>query len=231
MTARIEWAAIVSVEGCQAWKPKVVTVGDDKCVKLTPSDFGLVSVVATLNGVTGLKSKERPSLTNCKGYLALKQVRNRAQAKEIDPGSDRKKLFDDEAVDDNKKRKRSANAVADLRVNPQLFAVDVGIDGSYAEAWMQRPISSTDDIVVKADDESLSNVIKFIAKTEFDVSDLYARRAYRSSGEKGVWKFGDTFYVRDGKSYRKVAVPDNEVSDNDEDAVNVSELPDEDRSM
>ena len=232
MDVRIEWTANVYVQDSAAWKPKVIKVGADRCVKICPNDFGLVSTVAAQAGVTAPKSKRRQSLTNCPDFIELKRRRNAAQALEMDPASGKKKLFGDEVADDVKKRRRTAGDVADLRDNPQLFVVELGGDGETATATMQRPISCKDDIVVAFDEQSLATAIACIVRGGVDSAMLLSKRTYGTSGAKGVWKFGDKFYAREGHSYTKVDVSeegvgaDDAVDEHASDAhADLSELP------
>ena len=207
MAVSLEWIVQISASG-NVWKPKVVTVGSDSCARLDQVDFGLVSLIAGVAGIKGLKFKQRPSLCNIDGFVELKDARNKAQADEIDPGrrTAPKKLFGDNGHG-TKKVRRTLVEIAELRDNPQMFAVDVADEGeSPMLVRMQRPIKMNDDVIINLDKESIQNMIDFIVRRGVTADELVTRRTYGSSGKKGVWKFGKQFYAKGEAGLRKVDV-------------------------
>jgi hypothetical protein len=233
MSVSIEWMAHISM-GKLTWKPKVFTVGGVYCIKANPNEFGFVAMTASKAWVPDVKSTQRPSLVGCEGYHKLKQVRNAMQAREMESSAStpKKSLFADEQTESqppSKKQKPNTHGqTAKARENPQMFQIELrnSDDEPPTYVWLQRPIKHTDDIVMKLEDETVMNVMSFISSHGITVDDLTNKRAYGSSGEKNVWKFGNRFYKKDDGVFTRVGQQDDDRGDEDDVTVDPSELPD-----
>ena len=189
----------------------MVLIGADHCVKIEPSNAYLTAMLA---GCAGLKvdAVGKPSMTSCKRIADIMDIRNTAQANEIDPGRVKPKnnLFESQQADAVVRPRRGSGQVTHMRDNPQLFRIDLPSDDGVKHAWVQRPIRRADALVVRLDrdNESLTNVFTFIVSSGFSIDDVTSKRKYKSSGQSNVWKFGEKFYERvkqgRGHSYKRI---------------------------
>ena len=205
---KIERVTFVSL-GAVKWSPQTCFIGDEECVELCPGDYGLVSLVAAAAGMD-LKacSKRRPSLTCVPGFVELKELRDKAQADELRGAGPSKSMFADAEEEEGatrarKRKKATKMSMAERRENPEIFTFLA--DGMPIEA--QRPIQRRDKIVVKLNEASLENAVKFIASRGVSEDDLFLKRGYRTTGQKGVWSFarGAYTYKKTGEGFEKVA--------------------------
>ena len=197
MAIKFEWTPQISI-GDKVWVPTILTVGGDSCTRLNPYDYAFVSIVALAAGVASIKYKDRPTVGLLDGYTAIKRIRNAAQAVEMQPPAPKRKLFGGD-VDDcprNALPKRSHCDIAEQYRNPQMFKVSLpSQDGqSSTHVWLQRPIKATDEIVIKLDQDNLSNMIEFIVERGVTRELLCQKRTYGASGRKGVWKLRGKFW-------------------------------------
>ncbi len=190
------------------WRPDIVKVGDIDCVKIPPNDRTLVQIVAAICGIPLSQDdmKKRPSLTNVEGFVKLQELRNQAQASELNPPQTKpqRRLFGSQEGGNNNSKgkkahraKRSHQQMSDLRSSPQLFDIKVS-DAEHDDKFvcLQRPIKHTDMIVVKLDETNLYNCLGFVTKHGIEKESLFTKRAYQTSGQQGIWKYGKYMYSK-----------------------------------
>ena len=227
----IERPDTVVTFGSRRWSFQTCMVGDVECVELNPNDRGLVLMVAAEAGLDCRrlgKSRPQPSLSNADGFIALKEIRDKAQAMELEGGGStqatpKKSMFDDEVkVTPKKKRRMSMQVLSERRESPELFTMMV--DGMPVVA--QRPILSRDKLIVKLETESLVNAIKFIVSKGVTDECLLKKRQYGAHG-KGVWSFHRAryFYKKTPEGYQRTTATDgDEVREESKDADGDGEL-------
>jgi hypothetical protein len=213
----------------KVWKPKLITVDQTECIKLSPAEPGLCSIIASMAELN-VSTSARPTLRNVDGFVELKRKRNLAQASELieAPASSKRRLFNTTADEDTppkKKVKQTHDQLTRLRNNPSMFEVDVSHD---APVCFQRPIKHADDMIIRLDDESVKNAFEFIVNhgVGIDADDMFKKRAYRHSGEKGVWKFGNYFYTKDDDGLHRAPGQDEVDADGAEHDGNDEEMSD-----
>ena len=175
---KLQHTVEVEYEG-KKWKPSVVKVGVDECVVLNTHNGELVKLIANIMGID-VKMTDRPSLTHVPGFVAMMDLRNKAQAESLAP---KNSLFDNDAA--HLKSKRTRVEVKDLRSTPQLFEVKLD---STLSVMMQRPVKINDLMVVQVDDVNLENVFEFVKNVGASSEDFYTTRNYKTTGVKGVHK-------------------------------------------
>ncbi len=168
--------------GPLTWKPKLLTIKDvdGQFVRICSYDTGIVLMLAAYAGLN-VKAKDRPSICHCPGLADLKRIRNQAQSDDMctDVKPD---LFDDESAPQQpqKKKKRIAHRThqenKELKDNVGAFLVK--LDDTHS-AWLKRPIHACEDIIVKFEEDSLTNVFQFIVDGGLDMENLYTKRPYR----------------------------------------------------
>lgn len=206
----LEIAKVLNVSfGSKSWKPVVFKVEDTECIKINPREASLVNVVIALGNfeeeVKALSAsgdaKKLPYLTNLTGYLKLKDIRSRTQAEQLTAPAV-KSLLSCAPKNKQKKKKRTSQEVLESRLSPALMTVVVD-DGK--TITMQRPVSTHDALIVSADEESLSTFLRYIAETSA-AAEFFKRGDYKSSGRKGVWKYGEYYYTRGENGMEQVVL-------------------------
>ena len=222
------------------WRPQMVSLGDSECVRFEPYNAGLVLLMASAAGIELSKKEARSlkhlTLAKVPGFIRLKDLRNKAQAAELNgPTPEAKTLFRTDRTETKRPKRRVPKFQMDeLRSNPELFTFKVD-DKSVC---LQRPTSPIDVIVAEASTDNLTKIIQIILGTGFTIDDLNGKRSYGSSGKPGTWKFGKYMYtttegrrVRAGKDddSRAQAGEDDDMSgeqDDDDDDESLG-IPDE----
>ena len=85
--------------GTNTWCPDVFHIGEsvDVYTRIDPQDYKLSLMLGASAGVEGIKCKDRPSLANVVGLHRVRQLRNKAQAEQMNPSvNDKKGMFDDD---------------------------------------------------------------------------------------------------------------------------------------
>ena len=183
--------------GDLTWKPDVLRVQSLTCIRLKPTSRALVKIVLAHAGYDPhtFCTKSRPSLYHVSGLLALKALRNTAQAESLQEPTDsgqgsKRRLFQCTPKTKPKKPRVSRDKLNELRASPSVIHVD---DGDVKLAF-QRPVKNTDDIVIPLDATCIDNTLDFIVKNGVYLHEFTHTRPYRMSGRKFVRTFGKYVY-------------------------------------
>ena len=206
----LEFTKVLNVSfGSKSWKPVVFNVEDTECIKINPREGSLVNVVIALGNfeeeVKELSAsgdvKKLPALTHLTGYLKLKELRSQTQAEQLTAPAV-KSLLSCAPKNKQKKKKRTSQEVLESRLSPALMTVVV--DGGKT-ITMQRPIHAKDALIVSADEENLSTFLHYLVETSA-AAEFFKTGDYKSSGMKGVWKYGEYYYTRGENGMEQVVI-------------------------
>ena len=171
------------------WRPPVSRVGDVECVAFHPHDKNLINIVASMGGIEFDREERKASKSICGviGFDMLRELRNQAaDAERVEEEQPvRKQLF---AV--QVKRQKTKKSDSDKSEKPAMLDVMVGGE----TVVMQRPTKTSDVLVVRLTEEDLSRCFSYILSQEISKDAFFQRRAYGTSGQIGVWKYGKYYY-------------------------------------
>ena len=200
---------VLKINGVEMRPKNVKYVDDEEYVSLGAED-GFTRVIVEAAGLKESLKKQRPTIRHTDGYECLRKLRNEQQAADmVDPQEEQpqRRLF--AAAKAKRQKKRSAQDVAVLREQAAAMEVNLGHSDTSPSVLVLRPVAQNDELYVKADDDNLTAVLEFILDQGVTSDDLLSKRAYRSSGNKGVWKFGKEFRKKQesesGNRWPKVA--------------------------
>ena len=172
----------------------VVQCDDEAYVRLRPNNSSLVRIVVEGNDQAPQPIPERFSMTSCKGFKTIMELRNAAQAKEMEPDA-ACSLFDDdeEPCAKKKKAKRCSKTTADIqqqRDQLSSMSLEIEVDGETKHIQVLRPVLPRDGIFVRYDKAVLGDVIKLLRGSGF-----YEEQKHQYKTEhgdlpqdvKGIW--------------------------------------------
>jgi len=204
MQVSIQRSIVVSLGGKVEWKVKpaqLVTVDDEQFIKLPTWEPSLCKLIC--EGVIDGKLPKSVTLSQCQGFKLLLKLRNEQQCLELTEsgGGGVNKLFGN-VPKMQKKQRRSAGAIREMRDNPQVITISLpDTDGlTNSSLRMVRPVHACDDLCVPLQESCLETVVKFIRNNGIDMDAVAKKRAYRSAGtgSNGIWKNGNDYVVKLG---------------------------------
>ena len=193
-------------DGCaNAWQPKTFHVVDDvSFVQLKKTDYKLTRALAEMCGVdtSALRYKDQPSLVNSLAYKRMQTARN-AQAnaicsaqQEAAASADTSSLFGSDAT---KVQVRSSTKRRKLDGMPATLDVDVG----GVVIRMLFPELNELDLHIELSESNIFNFATAFKAIGCCADELSPKkRGYRTSGQHGVWKFGNTFVAKVEGKYK-----------------------------
>lgn len=191
MPCSIQTTVSVSMGGTAAWHIKntsIITVGDQNFVKLKATEYGLVRLVT--EGIVDRMPKN-PSLWNCPGFKRLTKLRNERQAADLTADNPASDLFDGGRTA-QKKARRTAGELRDMRSTPTLIQVDVPTAANMKTIPMVRPAHPCEDVCIPLDSEIIEHVVLSIRECELSAELLSTKRCYNPEElPKGVWRSSD----------------------------------------
>ena len=190
MDAKIEKPTTITLSGSKPWKVNAACLKETSSrefVRIRGSDVAIARLV-----YPAVKQASRSkSISSCKGFVKLKELRNDAQQAHFGDKGNAAKLFDEpDEVVHRKKKPCTRKEQKEIREDPEVLMLDIPTKGPITIRVL-RPAHAEDDLWVELNSATVGAVFKYVRDSiDPDCEDDTGKRAYIRGRADNVIRMG-----------------------------------------